>query len=64
MRIPMSHLLEVLEADNYGGFCLSCGREVWGVEPDAANYLCDHCGDTQVYGAETVLLLEEYEEGA
>jgi predicted RNA-binding Zn-ribbon protein involved in translation (DUF1610 family) len=34
------------------GFCLSCGAEADGVEPDAAAYECEACGEPTVYGAE------------
>jgi hypothetical protein len=38
------------------GFCLSCGNEAHGVEPDARRYLCEHCNARQVYGADELLL--------
>jgi predicted RNA-binding Zn-ribbon protein involved in translation (DUF1610 family) len=37
------------------GFCLACGAEVEGVEPDAERYECEACGEAQVYGAEELL---------
>jgi hypothetical protein len=37
------------------GFCLSCGDDVEGVEPDAREYECDVCGALTVYGAEEIL---------
>jgi hypothetical protein len=43
------------------GFCLACGVEVEGVEPDARRYLCEACGCRQVYGAEELLLYAENE---
>ena len=39
------------------GFCLSCGIEVDGVEPDAQDYLCEACGAKRVYGAEEVIFM-------
>jgi hypothetical protein len=39
------------------GFCLACGAEVEGVEPDARHYTCECCGARQVYGAEWLLLM-------
>jgi hypothetical protein len=39
------------------GFCLSCGAEADGCEPDARNYVCDECGEAKVYGAEELLFL-------
>jgi len=38
------------------GFCLACGAEVEGVEPDARKYECETCGERQVYGAEELLM--------
>lgn len=39
------------------GFCLICGNEQEGVEPDATNYECEACGAEQVFGAEELMLL-------
>ena len=30
------------------GFCLSCGNEQGGCEPDARRYQCEACGERQV----------------
>jgi hypothetical protein len=38
------------------GLCLSCGLEQGGCEPDARKYLCESCGESQVYGADELLL--------
>lgn len=38
------------------GFCLACGHEQGGCEPDARNYECEACGEPQVYGAEELML--------
>ena len=38
------------------GFCLACGAEAYGVEPDARRYKCENCGATEVYGAEELLI--------
>ena len=39
------------------GFCIACGEEAEGVEPDACRYSCDSCGQPGVYGAEQLLIL-------
>lgn len=39
------------------GVCLSCGIEVDGVEPDAADYECETCGDPTVFGADEALMM-------
>jgi hypothetical protein len=44
-------------SENSGGFCIACGEEAFGVEPDARNYSCEACGEPQVFGAEELLLM-------
>ena len=39
------------------GFCISCGEDHEGCEPDARKYPCEYCGDPAVYGAEELLLM-------
>lgn len=51
-------------ADNDGGFCLACGAEAYGVEPDARKYRCDSCALHTVYGAEEIALMGFVEEAA
>jgi hypothetical protein len=38
------------------GFCLACGAEAEGCEPDAQQYECESCGAAAVYGAEEILI--------
>jgi len=38
------------------GFCLACGNDQHGVEPDARQYACDNCGESKVYGIEELAL--------
>lgn len=38
------------------GFCLSCGAETDGCEPDAENYECEACGEHEVFGAQEILI--------
>ena len=42
------------------GFCLSCGEEADGCEPDARGYVCDSCDCPHVWGAEEILLSGMY----
>ncbi len=37
------------------GFCIACGEEAMGVEPDAEEYKCEACGQRKVYGAEQIM---------
>lgn len=38
------------------GFCIACGTDADGVEPDAQRYRCDACCELAVYGAEDLLI--------
>jgi hypothetical protein len=38
------------------GFCIRCGCEVDGVEPDARKLECEGCGARAVYGAEELFM--------
>ena len=40
------------------GFCLSCGEEAEGCEPDARYYECECCGERMVFGAAEILLIK------
>jgi hypothetical protein len=42
--------------ENYGGFCIECRDEAYGVEPDARRYRCESCGALAVYGVEELLI--------
>jgi hypothetical protein len=39
------------------GFCIACGEDADGCEPDAVGYECECCGKRAVYGAEELLLM-------
>jgi hypothetical protein len=39
------------------GWCLTCGEEVDGVEPDARRYHCECCDKRTVYGMEELLMM-------
>jgi hypothetical protein len=55
-KVTLSQVMEAIEADDCQGFCLACGAEAFGVEPDARRYECESCGEPKVYGAEEILL--------
>lgn len=52
----MEEVKEMIDAQE--GFCLSCGAQQDGVEPDARNYKCDACGEYKVFGAEELVLMD------
>lgn len=39
------------------GFCLACGAEAYGVEPDARKYPCESCSAPKVYGLEELAIM-------
>lgn len=38
------------------GFCIACGEEAEGCEPDARQSRCESCGERKVYGAEWLMM--------
>jgi hypothetical protein len=54
--ITAEQLLAAISDDVCIGFCVACGAEQYGVEPDAREYLCQECGSRKVYGAEDLLI--------
>ena len=56
--VTFSRLEEAILAGENTGYCIDCGAETDGVEPDAERYPCHECGATTVYGADQLILLE------
>jgi hypothetical protein len=57
-----AEVLEAAQSDDSMGFCLGCGAEAYGVEPDAERYKCESCEQRQVYGAEQLVLMGHADE--
>ena len=57
MKVTLQQVMEAIEQDDCLGFCLACGEQAYGVEPDARKYTCESCGAPRVYGAEEILLM-------
>lgn len=59
--VTLERVIEAVERCQTGtenlGFCIHCGAEVDGVEPDARGYECEECGERKVYGAEELLMM-------
>jgi hypothetical protein len=57
--IPKRFTMEEIQdgMDNMSGFCLACGAERDGCEPDARKYHCDSCDLDLVFGAEEIALM-------
>lgn len=56
LPLQLDTVLDAAQRDDGSGFCLACGEEASGVEPDARDYLCEVCGATRVCGAEEILV--------
>ena len=58
--ITLDRIMEAVERAQMSldnpGFCLACGEEAFGVEPDAREYECEVCGFHGVFGAEEILV--------
>jgi hypothetical protein len=57
--MPKKFTLEQIECaqEEMNGFCIECGFEQGGCEPDARKYECEECGKKSVYGAEEIALM-------
>jgi Zn finger protein HypA/HybF involved in hydrogenase expression len=60
MKFNLEDILSAIKSADSLGFCLECGQEHDGIEPDARKYKCEKCGAMKVYGAEEVLLTFTY----
>ena len=56
-KLSMKRIKNAAESGDSMGFCLACGAEAYGVEPDAREYECEECGEKKVYGAEELLVM-------
>ena len=55
--LTIEKLMDAAQTAEYIGFCIICGAEHDGVEPDARRYVCEPCGCHEVYGAEELVLM-------
>ena len=55
-KITIERIMQAVQADDNLGFCLACGADADGVEPDAEGYECEECGASKVMGAENCLI--------
>jgi len=58
--ITPNKVMEAVKREMFGtdnpGFCITCGKEAKGCEPDARNYECEACGKREVFGAQELLM--------
>ena len=59
--ITVDRVMEALERDesylDNPGFCISCGEDADGYEPDAEYHECECCGMPSVFGAMQVMFI-------
>ncbi len=59
-NVTMERVIEAVEDAQTSlgnpGFCITCGEDTSGVEPDAREYKCEVCGSNSVFGAEEILI--------
>jgi hypothetical protein len=59
-NVDKDALLAAVEESLFGmgnpGFCIECGEEGDGCEPDAREYPCESCGERAKFGAEELLI--------
>ena len=56
MPLDIKTVMNACEEDDDLGFCVACGEEHSGIEPDARNYECTNCGKMEVFGAEQIII--------
>lgn len=58
--LSFERIQDAVEREMFGldnpGFCIACGHEQDGCEPDARNYECENCGERKVFGAAELLM--------
>jgi hypothetical protein len=61
--ITTDRVLHAVEESTFGldntGFCIKCGSEQEGCEPDARKIKCESCGERAVYGAQEIMFHAE-----
>ena len=62
-NVEPGEILAAAEEQMFGmgnaGFCIRCGMEHDGCEPDARKYPCEECETPTVYGASELVLMGE-----
>jgi hypothetical protein len=56
--VTLDRITDAAENDRDLGFCIVCGADAHGVEPDARLYECEACGEMAVFGAEELLIMK------
>jgi hypothetical protein len=63
--ISASRIIDAVEREQFTldnpGFCITCGAEAEGCEPDAREYECEACDEHTVYGAAKLLYCSNFD---
>ena len=59
--LTLDRVMAAASAQMFGtenpGFCIACGEDADGCEPDSCNYPCEVCGENKVFGASEIMLM-------
>jgi len=59
-RPTLDAVIQACEDDRNTGFCIECGEEAYGCEPDMQREKCHSCGSYAVYGGEQIIIAGLY----
>ena len=55
-KLDLDRIIAACESGDDIGFCIACGEEAHGVEPDMRRGECESCGEKKVFGAEELAI--------
>ena len=55
-KLDLDRIIAACESGDDIGFCIACGEEAHGVEPDMCRGKCESCGEKKVFGAEELII--------
>lgn len=55
-KLDLDKVIAACESGDNIGFCIACGEEAHGVEPDMRRGECESCGEKKVFGAEELVI--------
>lgn len=55
-KLDLDKVIAACESGDDIGFCIACGEEAHGVEPDMRRGECESCGEKKVFGAEELII--------
>ena len=55
-KLDLDRIIAACESGDDVGFCIACGEETYGVEPDMRRGVCESCGEKKVFGAQELII--------